>query len=110
MWTSCPLKETPPVQEKQDIKQDFEQDFKKPGLFAIIEAQNISSRAKTGINKLYTSFGSERLFGREDVMTVLNITKSPASELIKKMYGLGLTERITGAGKGKYRFITKREE
>ena len=38
-------------------------------------------------------------------MEVLGITERPATALIAKMYELGLTERITGAGKGKYRFI-----
>jgi hypothetical protein len=40
-----------------------------------------------------------------DVIEVLGITERPASTLLGKMYSLGLTEKITGAGKGKYRFI-----
>ena len=40
-----------------------------------------------------------------DVIEILGITERPASILLGKMYSLGLTEKITGAGKGKYRFI-----
>lgn len=47
----------------------------------------------------------ETIFGRSDVVAVLHITERPASTLLKKMYDLKLTEQITGAGKGKYRFI-----
>ena len=55
--------------------------------------------------KLYKAFGREKVFGRSDVVEVLGITERPASTLLGKMYTLELTEKITGAGKGKYRFI-----
>ena len=51
------------------------------------------------------SIGREKVFGRSDVIDVLGITERPASTLLGKMYSLDLTEKITGAGKGKYRFI-----
>ena len=70
-----------------------------------LEAEAVSSRTKTNILKLYDSFGKERIFGRGDVVDVLGITEKPASTLLGKMYKLKLTEKITGAGKGKYRFI-----
>ena len=40
-------------------------------------------------------------------MAVLGITERPATALIGRMYELEFTERITGVGKGKYRFIVK---
>ncbi len=46
----------------------------------------------------------EKVFGRADVVEVLGITESPASTLLGKMYSLELTEKIIGAGKGRYRF------
>ena len=55
--------------------------------------------------KLYKAFGREKVFGRSDVVEILGITERPASTLLGKMYTLELTEKIIGAGKGKYRFI-----
>ena len=55
--------------------------------------------------KLFESFGFEKIFGRRDVVGVLGITEKPATTLLGKMFSLNLTEKITGAGKGKYRFI-----
>ena len=37
-------------------------------------------------------------------MRVLGLTASPASELLRKMLQLGLTEAVTGRGKEKYVF------
>lgn len=60
---------------------------------------------KKNIMKLHKAFGREKVFRRSDVVEVLKITERPASTLLGKMYSLELTEKITGAGKGKYRFI-----
>ena len=70
-----------------------------------LNSKEISSRTKDNIVKLYAAFGVEKVFGRADVIDVLKITEKPASTLLGKMYSLHLTEKITGAGKGKYRFI-----
>ncbi len=86
---------------KQPIKQPIE----KPSLSEILETKAISSRTKANICRLYDIFGSEKVFGRSDVLEALAITERPATLLISRLYELGLTERITGAGKGKYRFI-----
>ena len=65
----------------------------------------VSSRTKANIILLREAFGNEKIFGRGDVVEILGITEKPASTLLGKMHTLHLTERITGAGKGKYRFI-----
>ncbi len=83
----------------------IESHVKNNSLLDILKSKNISSRSRANIVKLYHEFGREKIFGRIDVMGVLGITERPATALIGKMYGLALTERITGAGKGKYRFI-----
>lgn len=59
---------------------------------------------KTNILKLHEAFGMEKVFSRSDVVEVLKITERPATTLLGKMYLNDLTEKITGAGKGKYRF------
>lgn len=71
----------------------------------LLDTKEISSKMKSNITKLYEAFGMEKIFGRSDVIEVLGITERPASTLLGKMYSLGLTEKITGSGKGKYRFI-----
>ena len=70
-----------------------------------MEEAAVSARTKANIIMLREAFGNEKIFGRGDVVELLGITEKPASTLLGKMYALNLTERITGAGKGKYRFI-----
>lgn len=71
----------------------------------MLDAKATSAKTKVNIIRLYKEFGKEKIFGRGDVMKVLGLTERPATALIGKAYELELTERITGAGKGKYRFI-----
>ena len=87
---------------KQHIQQHIEIEG---SLLEILKQKEISSRMKENIMKLHKAFGRETVFGRSDVVEVLGITERPASTLLSKMYSLELTEKITGAGKGKYRFI-----
>ncbi len=88
--------------KKQDIlepKQDIEkqkQDIKVPETF--------SNKTKQHIQRLFSAFGYDRFFGRTEVMNELEITASPASELIKKMIDSELIYPIKGKGKGKYIF------
>ena len=88
--------------KKQHIQQHIEIE---DSLLEILKQKEISSRMKENIMKLHKAFGRETVFGRSDVVEVLGITERPASTLLSKMYSLELTEKITGAGKGKYRFI-----
>lgn len=90
--------------EKQPIKRPIEQHIGGNSLLEVLETKPISSRTKANIIKLYDEFGNEKVFGRGDVMEALGITERPATTLISKMYEFELTERIAGAGKGKYRF------
>ena len=89
-------------QEKQDIeieKQDIEeikQDIEIP--------EKVRSKTKKHILKLYEEYGGENFFGRTEVMKVLGITASPASELIRKMIEMNLIYHVKGKGKGKYLF------
>lgn len=102
-------KESAYLDEKQLIKQPIEQPIEQPigenSLLDILKTKTVSSRMKVNIIRLHDEFRNENVFGRGDVMKVLGITERPASVLAAKMYELELTERITGAGKGKYRFI-----
>lgn len=91
--------------KKQHIQQHIQQHIAgEDSLLKILDQKEISSRMKKNIMKLYKAFGKEIVFGRSDVVEVLGITERPASTLLGKMYSLELTEKINGAGKGKYRF------
>lgn len=106
--------ETTHSDEKQDIQQHIEQHIQQDiqqhiegenDLLTLLDTKEVSSKMKNNILRLHDAFGMEKVFGRGDVVTVLKITESPASTLLGKMFDLSLTEKITGAGKGRYRFI-----
>lgn len=56
------------------------------------------------ILKLRNAFPDQTIFGRSDVMGVIGIKPSRASDLLKKMVEHEVIERVPGHGKGKYRF------
>ena len=90
---------------KQHIEQHIGQHIQEQNsILNLLDTKEISSKMKSNTTKLYEAFGMEKIFGRSDVIEVLGITERPASTLLGKMYSLGLTEKRTGAGKGKYRF------
>ena len=94
--------ETTRLAGKQHIEQHIDN---KNDLLRFLDTKEISSKMKANIIKLHDTFGMEKVFGRGDVVEVLGITERPASTLLGKMFSMDLTEKITGAGKGKYRFV-----
>ena len=56
------------------------------------------------ILKLRESFPGQTIFGRSDVMKVIDIKASRASDLLREMVEHGVIEPVSGHGKGKYRF------
>ena len=56
------------------------------------------------ILKLYEAFPEQAVFGRSDVMRVIDIKSSRASDLLKEMAEKTVIEPVNGHGKGKYRF------
>ena len=92
---------------KQDIessKQDV--DEAKQGILREIDlkSRGISKKSIKNIEHLFLVFGYNKIFGRKDVMQVLELTQSPASELIRKMLKNEIIDVVSGHGKGKYRF------
>lgn len=67
-------------------------------------ASGLTKKTATNAVKLFYEFGFEKLFSRSDVLDILEITVTPASTLLKKLVDLGITEAVSGMGKGKYRF------
>ncbi len=56
------------------------------------------------ILKLREAFPGQTIFGRSDVMKVIDIKASRASDFLKEMVEHGTIEPVAGHGKGKYRF------
>ena len=91
------------AKHKQDIevlKQDIETKKQDIDCFA----EKLPKKSASNAALLYRTFGFERIFSRQDVMSLLSITASPASELLRKMVQAGMVTAIKGMGKGKYRF------
>lgn len=97
-----------PKQNSKSVKQDFEAvkqdsiDLKQD--FDRLTNVGISVRSTNNILKLLNRFGFETPFGRMDIARELEITKSPASEIINKLLSIGAVVPEAGAGRGKYRF------
>ena len=76
------------------IKRDFDR----------LTAAGLSVRSTNNIIKLIIRFGFNFPFGRMDIARELEITKSPASEILNKLMSIGAAVPVTGFGKGKYKF------
>ena len=100
---SCAFK----IIEKPDIDTEkSEIDTEKPDIDAIkadIEKM-FQPKTTSHILKLREAFPGQTIFGRSDVMEVIDIKPSRASELLKEMAEYGVIEPVSGHGKGKYRF------
>ena len=64
----------------------------------------LTKKTATNAMKLFSEFRFEKFFSRTDAAPILGITVTPASTLLKKLADLGITESVSGLGKGKYRF------
>ena len=56
------------------------------------------------ILKLREVFPGQTIFGRSDVMKVIDIKASRASDLLREMVEYGVIQPVSGHGKGKYQF------
>lgn len=81
-------------------------EIEKPDIDALKPDIENSFRPKTAshILKLREVFSGQTIFGRSDVMLVIDIKASRASDLLKEMAEHGIIEPVSGHGKGKYRF------
>lgn len=56
------------------------------------------------IRKLQEIFGLQTVFGRSDVQKALGLKPTRSSALLRDLEEQGVTEPVSGHGKGKYRF------
>ena len=64
-----------------------------------------SSKTINNIQLLFNEVTYNKIFGRTDVMRILNLKEAGSSKLIKKMLDTGIIKEVSGRGKGKYMFI-----
>lgn len=74
-------------------------DVLKPDIEKIFQPKTVSH-----ILRLREAFPGQTIFGRSDVMRVIDIKASRASDFLKEMAENGIIEPVSGHGKGKYRF------
>lgn len=81
-------------------------DTKKPDIGVLKPDIEKIFKPKTAshILKLCEVFSNQKIFGRSDVMEVIGIRPSRASEFLKELTEYGIIEPVSGHGKGKYRF------
>ena len=66
--------------------------------------KKFQSKTLSHILKLREAFTNQAVFGRSDVMRVIAIKSSRASELLTELIEKNIIEPVYGHGKGKYRF------
>lgn len=64
----------------------------------------LTKKTENNIQAIKEKFSTQSIFGRSDIMTLLNLKPSRASELLKEMRDKEYIEPVSGHGKGKYRF------
>lgn len=86
--------------EKPDIEK------KKPDIDILKADMETSFQPKTisHILELRKAFPDQTIFGRSDVMKVIDVKPSRASELLRALTEHEIIESVSGHGKGKYRF------
>ena len=66
--------------------------------------KSFQPKTASHILKLREAFPGQTIFGRSDVMKVVDIKASRASDLLRVMVEYGVIESVSGHGKGKYQF------
>ena len=95
-----------------DEKQAFDNEktglqIKKQAFESLLAGLGASAPTKENILKLFQHFGFDTVFARADVMQVIGITSTPATELMRKMKDAKLIE--SAKGRGKYMFVEPKE-
>lgn len=88
------------TEEKYDIVEKEENNLLKG-------VQGFSVKTTVHVHRLFDAYGFDRVFGRSDVMSVLDLQQTGASKLLSAMLKNGLISPVVGHGKGKYKFLEK---
>ena len=88
------------------IKWKFNQEVAKPDIGdSKPDIENkLNLKTEKNIQAIREAFSDKKIFGRSDLMNVIDLKASRASELIKIMLNFNIIEPVSGFGKGKYKF------
>jgi len=64
----------------------------------------LNLKTEKNIQAIREAFSDKKIFGRSDLMNIIDLKASRASELIKIMLNFNIIEPVSGFGKGKYKF------
>lgn len=84
----------PDIQEEKPDIEDLKADI----------SNSFTAKTTAHILSLRKEFQGQTIFGRSDIMRMLDMKASRTSELLKEMAEQGIIEPVSGFGKGKYRF------
>ncbi len=87
----------------QNSKPDIQEDYTKFEEL-LNKEKPFSVKTKVHTQRLFTKFGFSKIFSRKDVMELLSIKTSAASELLSNLNKAQIIEPVAGLGKGKYKF------
>lgn len=68
------------------------------------KTKDFSKKTNVHIQRLFEKFGYEEVFGRSNVMNLLELKSSGASKLLANLLATEIIESVSGYGKGKYKF------
>ncbi len=88
---------------EKDKKVDI-QDEKSRHSSKKVDIQDLSATNKLHIDKMYKTFGTDKIFGRTDTEKVIGLKSAGTSKLLKILLEKKIIEPVKGRGKGKYRF------
>ena len=75
-----------------------------PAIETAISKMNANKNTRNKAVVLFKAYGTEGVFGRNDIATLISTSYSSAGELIAKLKDSGLITEVKGQGKGKYKF------
>lgn len=70
-----------------------------------LDIAGLSRPTADNIRKLTEAYAGKAFFKRKDVLAVLSLSPTAASDLLAKMLSLRIIEPVDGHGKGAYRFV-----
>ncbi|MBQ7444649.1 MAG: putative DNA binding domain-containing protein [Clostridia bacterium] len=73
-------------------------------IYDIVDKSNYSRNVKTGIMTIYNKF-EDKVFSSAEIANVLGSALSSGTNYVSYMMNLGLIKKVSGQGKGKYRFV-----
>lgn len=76
---------------------------------AAIDKLNANKNTKENVKKMFLHMGFDGIFGRKDIMEIVNVSITAAGNLINKLKNVELIESVAGQGKGKYKFVEPKE-